>query len=161
MTNKDKKHLDFDLDFLESVETVAPDPAIKKKSEGSLVENKTTHHPEHKQNKPKSNNCLTIVIVVAVIIFFIWILSDDSGTSSTSAPSSCDTVKLSSLKPPDSEKTQLDTLESAINSTVVNQYSQFSVDQYNAKINQYNALRDSYNAKIDAYNNYLNSNCKQ
>lgn len=161
--NRDKKHLNFDLDFLESVKTKAPGHVSGKQTGESVSIDTTSNKSENQKSKPKNNKLLITAIIIGVIIFYIWAFStsDESSNSSTTTPaSSCDTSKLEGLKPSDGEKSKLDSLESTINSTHVNQYSQISVDQYNAKVNEYNSLRDSYNAKIDAYNNYSNTNCK-
>ncbi len=159
MTDKNKKHLNFDLDFLESVDTKAPDPVVKKEADGPVSVEVTTRKSENSQSKPI--NWKTILIVIGVIVFFIWIAnSSDSSSNTTTSTSGCDTSKLASLKPSDSDSSTIDSLKNSIDSTLVNHYSQYSVDQYNAKVDEYNNLKNAYNSKVDAYNNYLNTYCK-
>lgn len=75
----------------------------------------------------------------------------------------------------DAENNNLSVLKRQIDFTNVDQYSQASVDEYNALISDYdsrlevlrintNSLQnriDDYNAKIADYNNYLMANCKK
>jgi hypothetical protein len=127
-----------------------------------------------------------------LIIFGLYILYS-LGTSSNSTPSnvnssptynnststgdySCsdsNVLEADSMKPSDSDKTNLDnekndltTLKSQIDSTTVDNYDQNSVDSYNSLVDQYNQKKDvyntdlnTYNNKIDAYNNFLDTNC--
>jgi hypothetical protein len=158
--SKDKKHLEFDLDFLESVETKAPKKVDKQETDGPVTVSVTTNKSESTYSKPKSNSCLIAGIIIGVIALFIWIGSSDS-SSPTTPSSSCDNSKLQSLKPSDSDKNTIDSLKRSIDSSYVNQYSQSSVDQYNVKVDQYNSLRNSYNSRVDNYNNYLNTYCKK
>jgi len=154
------KKLNFDLEFLENVKTKKPEPEAGKENTNSAET--TVRHDEQSgtPNNRKNNGWWIIIVVIASISLLIWIGSsyDDSSPQNTS---SCDTAKLDSLKPSDYDKTMVENLEADINSSIVNQYSQSSVDAYNAKIDRYNNLKNSYNSKIDAYNNYLNMNCKK
>lgn len=75
----------------------------------------------------------------------------------------------------DTESDNLNLLKTQIDATDIDQYSQISVNEYNAVISDYNSRLevfrintnnlqsriDNYNAEINAYNNYLMSNCKK
>jgi hypothetical protein len=174
MTKKNEKHLDFDLDFLESVKTKKPMPEEKKVEESSSATadsdnsssntGSTIKHTESVDNynaRRNNRSCIIWALVIGVVIaLFVWLGSSDSGTQTTST-SACDTAKIDSLKPPESEKANVNNLEQRANTTYVNHYSQQSVDSYNSLVNQYNTARNSYNAKVDTYNNYLTTNnCK-
>jgi len=61
----------------------------------------------------------------------------------------------------------------AIEGMYVNEYSQYSIDNYNNRVNRYNAERqrlinavnswqtksDAFDRSIDTYNNFLDTNC--
>lgn len=71
------------------------------------------------------------------------------------------------------ESKNLDSEGYAIDNMYVDQYSQWSIDQYNNRVDNFNAELesyqrrasahersiDNYNARVEAYNNYLISNC--
>lgn len=75
----------------------------------------------------------------------------------------------------DAESDNLNLLKTQIDATDIDQYSQISVNEYNAVISDYNSRLevfrintnnlqsriDNYNAEINAYNNYLMRNCKK
>ncbi|MFA7377220.1 MAG: hypothetical protein WCZ15_00200 [Patescibacteria group bacterium] len=68
---------------------------------------------------------------------------------------------------------ELDRLSAEIKNTYVNEYSQWSIDNYNSKVDSYNVKFfvyeadvekfendiDAYNIKVNKYNNYLENNC--
>ena len=84
--------------------------------------------------------------------------------------SSSNSIYLESIEPKDPGLKQLndevDSLQSALDNTYVDEYSQSSVDSYNKKVNALNAKIESYKSKqttynnaVDKYNNYLERNC--
>lgn len=170
MSEKEDKHLDFDLDFLgdkkDGKESVGKETKKSPKKKGEGLQNFKYGTQNFFGNFGK------VVGVIAVIGFFIWIASSGDSSSSSSTPSSgsssgysssssCDESKLASLKPSTFEKSEVESLENSLNSSTVTEYSsQYLINQYNADLAEYNSKRDSYNAKVDAYNSYLNSYCK-
>lgn len=74
----------------------------------------------------------------------------------------------------DSKISALDAEAARIEAMYVDEYSQWSIDNYNAAVEAYdlkknrlqaeidswNAKNTSFNRKIDAYNNYLDTNCR-
>ncbi|NDK07797.1 hypothetical protein EOM39_00955 [Candidatus Gracilibacteria bacterium] len=63
-------------------------------------------------------------------------------------------------------ESEINTLDTEIKNTYVNEYSQSSVDSYNAKVNSLNIkIKDyeeklkNFNLQVDTYNSYLDNNC--
>jgi hypothetical protein len=167
MNKKNKKHLNFDLDFLESVKTEKPKqeeikPEPKKPAETTPRHKPSASNPSEDYSTNDGSGCLGRIggwIIALVVIGIIKAVF--SGFSGSDLPSNCDTAKLESLKPAESQKTRMDNLERTIDSTYVNNYSDISVNSYNSLVDEYNMVRNNYNSQVDAYNQYLNSNCKE
>ncbi|MDO8657592.1 MAG: hypothetical protein Q7K55_02530 [Candidatus Levybacteria bacterium] len=130
---------------------------------------------------------------IGLIVGGIWLFSafggsNDSSSSASSTPPSSDYVTVGDyscsesdsrqadlLRPSESEGSRLETEEATItrqkrqiDNTVVDEYSEYSVDSYNTAVDRYNAKREaynddleSYNSQIDEYNNYLEANCNR
>lgn len=168
MTKKDKKHLDFDLGFLDNVKTEKPKQKPTEtddKVSTTVRHNEPVSNSSSRQSSGGAGSCFGrigsyIIVIVIIAVIRVAFESIFPGTSSET-PSTCDAAKLESLNPPDSEKNNVESLESRLSSTYVNNYSQASVDNYNSLLAQYNIEKNSYNSKVDAYNQYLNSNCKK
>ena len=97
-------------------------------------------------------------------------LVNDSVTVWRYTCSSSNSIYLKSIEPVDPWLKQLsdevDSLQSALDNTYVDQYSQSSVNSYNkkvkalnAKIESYKVKQTTYNNAVDKYNSYLEKNC--
>ncbi|GAB0174578.1 MAG: hypothetical protein HHAS10_04570 [Candidatus Altimarinota bacterium] len=96
--------------------------------------------------------------------------TNDNVTVGQYTCSSSNSIYLKSIEPVDPGLKKLsdevDSMQSALDSTYVDQYSQVSVNNYNkkvkalnAKIESYKVKQTTYNNAVDKYNNYLDRNC--
>lgn len=172
------KRLDFDLDFLDK-------PTQSKKT----TEHKKVEKENGLEDIQRKVNWKPLLIIGGVILFFIIIASDPSDNTTTSTTSAANTEEFVTLgeyscsksdarqadllRPSESEGSMLEAEEATlvrqkrqIDNTIVDEYSEYSVDNYNSTVDRYNAKReaynddlDTYNSEIDEYNNFLEANC--
>ena len=190
----DKNHLDIDLEFLDKKETTKPNWTTSEPISNSYTTS-TGNTPNQTPSSYKYN-WKNILIVGGIVLFFIWaIFSGSDSTSSngeilTGENYRCSQYyhdKAGELEPNqalgnsiDAKTTQLEaegdrlnSEELALKNEYVDEYDQWSIDQYNQKVNDYN-LRlksyqsrvqihkneiESYNSTVQIYNSYLIANC--
>ncbi len=158
------KRLDFDLDFLDKKEVKNQNNRVDHKSK-SYAGNTT----EHKGNSG-DNNWKTILIVLGVIFGFIFLVfgssSNDSVNDDTVAVgdylcSSAIALQADNISPDDTIFEELETELSNLeyDSSLLDEYDQFAVDDYNARVDAYNIKKDEYNYNVERYNTFLIENC--
>jgi len=176
---QDKKHLNFDLEFLDKKESVKGEknkPRLDKPNKSNVIFNAFKH------------NWKKILIVGGVGLFFVWLVSSDDGSSKTNtgsinynppainqtinyANSEDNTVivgqyrclihhanKADELNPSnlvgqqiDSEQQRLDNLTTQIQN-LADEIQWTYIDEYSQySVNKYNDLVDNYNTMLEMY----------
>jgi len=198
-----KKHLDIDLEFLDKKETPRTAPSNSISSHSSSTSTSAPVSSGYKYNWKSILIIGGIILFFGWAIFSGSNDSTSNSTYTPSTGSNFNNLlsdggqtfrcsdsnynKAMQLKPNTSLGAQLakesDALDAqiaanaeegaAIEGMYVNEYSQYSIDNYNNRVNRYNAERqrlinavnswqtksDAFDRSIDTYNNFLDTNC--
>ena len=173
---KQKKHLDFDLEFLEKRTSSKSEAQIEKENEGDNI-----HSPSRPVDTSRKYNWKIIFLVSSVVIFFIWMIvskekSTNTNTGGYTPPSvnrtwsNDDTVVVGQYRCSQYHYNQAAALrpdESVATFTATKnalEHRAEELDRLRREIEtsyvnnlspQY--LIDDYNAKVDRYNSKLSS----
>ncbi len=181
---QDKEKINFDLDFLDNNTKEKPKQSPKLKGGNSMLKD----DPKPDTEAKGSNWGWIIGIGVVVILVIIGLASDDSSNPSTSSDHNfttsdgntyrCSDSKYNyalALKPTDAESNILDNRISAnkaersrLDSMYVDEYDQYSIDNYNEAVDAFNYSNNklkvdakAFDDKVEYYNDYLDANCTQ